>query len=77
MWPVLEDLVDRGLVRDIGVSNCTISLLANLLANCRIPPSNNQVEMNPYLAQNEFLRFHKQVGVSVTAYAPIGAPGLF
>lgn len=29
--------------------------------------------MNPYLAQKDFLRFHKSTGVSVTAYAPIGA----
>lgn len=73
MWPVFEDFVDRGLTKHIGVSNCTVSLMANLLANCRIPPAVNQIEMNPYLQQSDLLRFHHATGVAVTAYAPIGA----
>ena len=31
--------------------------------------------MHPYFVRKPFVDFHKKFGVSVTAYAPIGAPG--
>ena len=71
----MESLVELGLVRNIGVSNCPCALLANLLANCKIPPCINQIELNPYLTQAESVRFHKEVGVGLTAYSPFGNPG--
>ena len=71
----MESLVEAGLVRNIGVSNCPCALLANLLANCKIPPCMNQIELNPYLTQTESARFHKEIGVGLTAYSPFGNPG--
>jgi len=71
----MESLVEKGLTRNIGVSNCPCALLANLLANCRIPPCMNQIELNPYLTQTESVRFHKEIGVGLTAYSPFGNPG--
>ena len=35
-----------------------------------------QIERHPYLTQQDLLAFHKELGVLVTAYAPLGAPGL-
>ena len=75
IWEVLEGLVDQGLIKSIGVSNCTVSVLANVMAGARIQPVVNQVEMHPYNQQPEFLEFHKKCGVQVTAYSPLGNPG--
>jgi diketogulonate reductase-like aldo/keto reductase len=43
----MEVLVEAGLVREIGVSNCSASTLEGLLPSCRIRPAMNQVERHP------------------------------
>ena len=42
-WAAMEELVDAGLAKDIGVSNFNCQLLADLLSYARIKPSVNQV----------------------------------
>jgi diketogulonate reductase-like aldo/keto reductase len=49
VWAELERLVDAGLIKSIGVSNCTIPMLVDLWAYARIKPVLNQVELHPYL----------------------------
>ena len=73
-WGALEELVDLGLVRRIGVCNYGVSLLRDLLATARIPPAVLQVEMHPLLAQEKLLRFCRESGIAVTAFSPLGAP---
>ncbi|OQV13516.1 Aldo-keto reductase family 1 member C1-like protein [Hypsibius exemplaris] len=50
-WKALEELVDLGLAKSIGVSNFNIRQLQHLLDNCRIKPAVNQVENHAYLMQ--------------------------
>ena len=73
-WGAMEELVDLGLVRRIGVCNYGVSLLRDLLATARIPPAVLQVEMHPLLAQEKLLRFCRESGIAVTAFSPLGAP---
>lgn len=42
-WAAMEGLVDRGLVRSIGVSNFSPEKIAALLKSARIKPAVNQV----------------------------------
>ena len=74
-WSAMEDLVDKGLVREIGVSNFPVSLLHELLCTARIPPAVNQVELHPYLQQSNLVKYCQARGVSVQAYSPLGTPG--
>ena len=74
-WGALEALVDEGLVRQIGVSNCSAAKLTDLLQHCRLRPAMNQVERHPWLQQNALLRLCQQEGVGLTAYAPLGSAG--
>jgi diketogulonate reductase-like aldo/keto reductase len=76
MWKQLEDLVKAGKIRSIGVSNCTIPLLLDLLSYAEIKPAVNQVELHPYHAQPKFHAFHEKFGVKVQCYASIGAGGV-
>jgi len=73
-WAALEELVTAGLVRHIGVSNCSQTKLAALLPHCRLRPAMNQVERHPWLQQPELLGFCQREGIAVTAYAPLGSP---
>lgn len=75
-WAAMEALVDKGLVKHIGVANFPVILLHDLLSYSRIPPSVNQAEMHPYNQQNELLEYCKSRGVAVQAYSPLGGtPG--
>jgi alcohol dehydrogenase (NADP+) len=73
-WAAMEELVDTGLVRQIGVSNFSAAKLAALLPHCRIRPAVNQVERHPWLQQNALLAFCREQGIAVTAYSPLGSP---
>jgi D-xylose reductase len=70
----MEELVDAGLVRSIGVSNFGTSLIRDLLSQCRIRPSVLQVELHPYLVQPKLLRYCRESSIAVTGFSPLGAP---
>ena len=74
-WSAMEELVDEGYVRSIGVSNFPVSLLHELMTKSRIPPAVNQVELHPYLQQEKLLTYCRRRGVHVQAYSPLGTPG--
>lgn len=73
-WQAMEELVDDGLVKHIGVCNYGVSLLRDLLTEARIHPAVLQVELHPYLAQTKLLRFCREEGIAVTGFSPLGAP---
>jgi D-xylose reductase len=76
-WRAMEELVQAGLVRNIGVCNFGVSLLRDLLSSSEIPPAVLQVEMHPYLAQEKLVRFCNEEQIAVTAFSPLGAASYF
>lgn len=72
-WGAVEDLVAKGLVRNIGVCNFNCALLRDLLSYARIHPAALQVELHPYLTQEKLLRFCKESHIAVTGFSPLGA----
>lgn len=75
-WREMEKLVKDRKARSIGVSNFTIPMLQELLDKAEIPPAMNQVEIHPSLPQEELLEFCKKNNILLTAYSPLGNPGL-
>ncbi len=73
-WKAMEQAVEKGLTRHIGVSNFGIKRLKELLGSAVNAPEMNQVESHPYLQQNELLEFCRSNGIHVTAYSPLGSP---
>ena len=74
-WRAMEELVELGLVREIGVSNFNVQALTDLLTYARIRPSVNQCEIHPYNAQRGLRTFCRKNGIVLTAYSPLGRPG--
>lgn len=72
-WRGMEDAVDEGLTRHIGVSNFSIKKLEALLADARIKPEMNQVESHPYLQQQPLFDYCRKNGLHFTAYSPLGS----
>ncbi len=80
-WPTSRELLHETIegltklkeakkIKSLGVSNCTINHLKNLIkAGFQI--SVNQVEYHPYLNQQELLDFCKDNNIVLTAYCPL------
>ena len=72
-WAAMEELVEAGLVKHIGVCNYTSGLLIDLMAYSTIKPAMLQIESHPFLTQEPLLRLAADFGVAVTAFSPLGA----
>eukprot|EP00164_Ancoracysta_twista_P001061 GFYU01001382.1.p1 GENE.GFYU01001382.1~~GFYU01001382.1.p1 ORF type:complete len:316 (-),score=112.07 GFYU01001382.1:136-1083(-) len=73
-WKAMEELVDEGLVKNIGVSNYTTALLHEMMSYARIKPVCNQVELHPYMVQEGLLMNMKKYNILPVAYSPLGGP---
>mmetsp|Transcript_5680 Transcript_5680/g.7451 ORF Transcript_5680/g.7451 Transcript_5680/m.7451 type:complete len:370 (+) Transcript_5680:210-1319(+) len=71
VWAQMEDLVRKGLTKSIGVSNFRIQDMEEVLENCSIRPSCNQIECHPYLQQNELRSYCKKEGILVAAFGSL------
>ncbi|KFD57716.1 hypothetical protein M513_01386 [Trichuris suis] len=74
-WKGMEDVLNKGLTRAIGLSNFSIPQMQRILDNCSVKPHNIQVECHLYWPQFELHDFCKKHNISFTAYAPLGSPG--
>ncbi|ESW17609.1 hypothetical protein PHAVU_007G253700 [Phaseolus vulgaris] len=75
VWTAMEECQKLGLAKSIGVSNFTCKKLEDLLSFATIPPSVNQVEMNPAWHQKKLREFCEAKGIIITAFSPLGAKG--
>lgn len=74
-WQAMESLVQKGLVKSIGVANYSAPMLIDLLGYATIKPTINQVELHPYFTQDALVAFCKSQKIAVTAYSPLGSTG--
>ena len=70
-WKALEEAVDAGKIKTIGVSNFDVEELDHLLANCRIKPAVNQIESHPFFAHEELREACIERGINIQAYSPM------
>eukprot|EP00117_Sycon_ciliatum_P035815 scpid63837/ scgid1643/ Alcohol dehydrogenase [NADP(+)]; 3-DG-reducing enzyme; Aldehyde reductase; Aldo-keto reductase family 1 member A1 len=74
-WKAMEELVDCGLARHIGLSNFNQAQISEVLSSGRIHPAVLQIENHPYLTQTELVEFCLSNNIQVTAYCPLARAG--
>jgi glycerol 2-dehydrogenase (NADP+) len=72
VWAEIEKIFQQKKAKAIGVSNFSIKNLEILLETAKVVPAVNQVELHPYLAQNELREYCKNKNIVIEAYTPSG-----
>jgi diketogulonate reductase-like aldo/keto reductase len=70
-WKAFEKLVDLKLTRSIGVSNFSQAQLDEVLKIARIKPVLHQIELHPYLNQQEMRQYCAKNNIVVNSYCPL------
>jgi len=70
----MEKLVEKGLVKSLGVSNFNSEQVKDIVERGNIKPVTNQVESHPYLNQTPLKDVCAQYNIPLTAYSPLGSP---
>ncbi|MFB8388372.1 aldo/keto reductase [Microbacterium sp. NPDC055910] len=70
-WRGLIEARERGLVRSIGVSNFTITMIERLIAETGVTPAVNQIELHPYFPQATLRAFHAEHGIRTESWSPL------
>jgi 2,5-diketo-D-gluconate reductase A len=74
-WRTLEEFYRDGRARSIGVSNFQPHHLRRLHGESEITPAVNQIEVHPYLTQNDVREFCAEYQIAIEAWSPL-AQGL-
>lgn len=74
-WKAMEDLVEAGKTKTIGVCNFSSQLLRQLVASSRrFRPATLQIEIHPHNTQSKLIRLARdQLGLRVTGFSVLGA----
>ena len=69
-YRALEDLVDKGVIKSIGVSNFHEELCEELLKVCRIKPQVNQIETHIYFQEVKMNKYLNKKKILHESWAP-------
>ena len=70
-WQTLEEFYRDGRAKSIGVSNFQPHHLRRLHQECDITPAVDQIEVSPYLTQDEVRSFCAEHQIAIEAWSPI------
>jgi 2,5-diketo-D-gluconate reductase A len=70
-WKTLEEFYRDGRARSVGVSNFQPHHLRRLHGESEIPPAVNQIELHPYLTQDDVRAFCAEHQIAIEAWSPI------
>jgi len=75
--PAYDELVERGLVDRVGLSNFTPELLDEAKSHLDAPITAHQVEMHPLLQQRELREYAREDDHWLVAYSPLARGEVF
>lgn len=71
-WRAMEGLVEKGIVRSIGVSNWPMLLMHDLTTQAKIQPACNQIEVHAYYQRPSLVNYCLSRNICITAHTPLG-----
>jgi 2,5-diketo-D-gluconate reductase A len=75
-WKALEEFASEGHLRSIGVSNFQVAHLERLANETDTVPAVNQIEVHPYLTNEEVRAYDRAHGIATEAWSPIAQGGV-
>lgn len=76
-WRAMEEAVESGKIKSIGVSNFMPHHLEALLETAKIKPVVNQIYLSPSDQQPQVVACNNKYGIVSEAYSPLGTGGIF
>ena len=70
-WKTLEEFRQDGRARSIGLSNFQVEHMERLAAESDTVPAVNQIELHPYLLNDEVRAYDEAHGIATEAWSPI------
>jgi len=74
-WKAFMRLRDEGRITSIGVSNFRVQDIELLISETGETPVVNQIELHPYLQQQELVEYHAANGIATEAWSPLARGG--
>lgn len=71
-WTALIDAQKAGLLKSIGVCNFLPEHIDTLEQETGVLPAINQIELHPYFNQQDVIDYHREKGIVIQAWSPIG-----
>lgn len=71
-WKALEEALQQGKVRAIGVSNYTVRHLQEMEQYAQTMPMVNQIELHPLYYPSDVISYCQDKGILVQAYSSLG-----
>lgn len=71
VWQVLEEYAEKGILKEIGVSNFSQEQIDFLLKEAKMPPAVNQIQSNPTEWNHELIDYLLSVNVVPEAWGPL------
>lgn len=71
-WKAMEEAIEEGKVKSIGLSNFNMERLKNVIDTGKVLPSVLQVECHPYYQQKDLKEYLDSHGILLEAWYPIG-----
>lgn len=69
-WRAMEEAYESGMIRAIGVSNFEPDRIWDLALYNRVRPAVNQIEINPWMQQQDAVKFLQDKAIQPEAWAP-------
>ncbi len=71
-WRAMEDLVNEGKCKAIGLSDVSLAQVQEIVEAARIKPAVVHVESHPYLPEWDLLNYCRKNGIVLQAFAALG-----